>query len=439
VKRTILFATEYWRPWEPGGAERTNEAWAQALGRRGHRVIVVTPSYGDAPPREDADGVTVLRERLPVRSRRWHLPEGQVDAPWLLFRNPLFHAWFARVIGRAAAADDVDVVHAQTKVALVGARRAARVLRLPLAVTVRDIGLLCPIGGCTIFESRATYDCSIAQYAGKCAPWFLERYHGDDGRLRRARRWASLLVAWRDHLAQRRAVARADVVIGVSRGILDVHPSDIADPRRSRVVYSLPPRVPGDLESPAEVRKRLGIGDGPLVLYAGKRSPGKGTDVLVAALGAIRAGVPGVRFAFAGKGEIAPPPSPDVHVLGSVPQATLFALYRAADLVVAPAVWPEPLSRVLLEATAFGRPIVATDVGGNREIVEDGVTGVLVKRGAPADLARGVVDLLRDPDRRARFSAAGPLRAARVFAEDRLVDELLEAYESAIARHGATR
>ena len=102
------------------------------------------------------------------------------------------------------------------------------------------------------------------------------------------------------------------------------------------------------------------------MLYAGKRSLGKGTPVLVAALEKIRAAVPGVRFAFAGKGDVAPPAAPDVHVLGSVPQATLFALYRAAAVVVVPSIWPEPLSRVLLEAMRFGRGR-RTAVGGSAE------------------------------------------------------------------------
>src|SRR5207247_593793 len=204
----------------------------------------------------------------------------------------------------------------------------------------------------------------MRQYVTRCVPYFLAHYAAGDGPLRRARRWGSLLAAWGDHAAQRRALAEADLVIGVSRGILALYPPALVDGGRARVVHSLPPRVAGVDEDPAAVRARLGIGGGPLVLYAGKRSLGKGTEVLSAALDAIRAAIPDVRFVFAGKGEIAPPARDDVHVLGSVPQPTLFALYRAADVVVVPSVWPEPLSRVLMEAMRFGRAVVATRVAG---------------------------------------------------------------------------
>src|SRR5207245_1731416 len=145
VKRTILFATEYWPPFAPGGAEWTNAAWAEALARRGHRVIVVTPDYG-ASPREERDGVLVVRPPFSVKLR-----PGQQEAGWLLHKNPLFHAWVARWTRRVAEAEGVDLVHAQNKGAPVGAWRAARALGRPLAVTVRDVGLLCPVGACPLF------------------------------------------------------------------------------------------------------------------------------------------------------------------------------------------------------------------------------------------------------------------------------------------------
>ena len=429
MKRTILFATEYWAPFAPGGAEWTNVAWAEALARRGHRVVVVTPNYG-AEPREERDGVLVVR--APIARK---LDAGR-EARWLAHRNPRFHARLARWIRRVARAEGAELIHAQSRGTVVGARRAARALGLPLAVTIRDLGLLCPVGACPLFEPWTTFDCSTRQYVTRCVPFFLRHYAAGDGPLRRARRWAALLAGWIDHGVQRRALASADLVLGVSRGILDAFPPALVNRRRAHVVhiYSLPPDVSGVTETPDAVRRRLGIGDGPLVLCAGKRSLGKGTDVFLEAMDAIRAASPRVRFVFAGKGEIAPPARDDVHVLGSVPQSTLFALYRAAAVVAVPSVWPEPLSRVLLEAMRFGRAVVATRVGGSPELVEDGVTGLLVPPRDPDALAGAVVALLRDPARCARLGAAAANRTVTELDEGRLVTELLDAYERVLAR-----
>jgi glycosyltransferase involved in cell wall biosynthesis len=422
----ILFASEYYPPFAPGGAEWTNAAWAAALARRGHPVVVVTPNYG-AAPRESAAGVAVVRVPFPLKLR-----PGQGEMGWLVHRNPLWTLYFAGWLARVARAEDCAVIHAQGKGALVAAWLAARAVRRPVVATVRDVGLVCPLGLCTLFEPWETFDCSAAQYLTKCVPFYLEHYETHAGRARRARLWLSLRLAWLDHLVRRRALGRVDGVVGVSRGILAIHPERVVPRARRHVVHAPPPAVETPTaDEAARVRRQLGIGAGPLVLYAGKLSLGKGTPVLLAALDRIRAAVPGVRFAFAGKGELELPARDDVVALGVLPHATLFPLYCAADVVVVPSVWPEPLSRVIMEAMSFGRPVVTTSVGGSPEAVEGGVTGLLVPRNDPAALGDGVVALLRDPARREAMGAAARARVARIFNEDRIVLALVDVYEAA--------
>jgi glycosyltransferase involved in cell wall biosynthesis len=425
----ILFASEYWPPFAPGGAEWSNAAWARALARRGRRVVVVTPNYG-APSREEQDGVIVLRVPFPLR-----LGPGHEEAAWLAHRNPVFYLYFAWQVWRAARREDAGIIHAQNKGALVPAWLAARALGRPVLVTVRDLGLACPLGLCPLFEKRDRLDCSAGRYFARCAPFFLAHYARGAGTLRRVRIWIGLALAWLDQGLRRVALARVDGVIGVSRGILSVYPERLVGGGRGTVVHTLPPAARlADEPEAQQVRQRLGIGPGPLVLYAGKLSLGKGTPVLLDALPAIRAAVPGVRFVLAGKGELDLEPAPDVHALGPIPQPDLFALYRAADVVVVPSTWPEPLSRVLLEAMAAGRPVVATAVGGTPEAVEHGVTGLLVPRRDADALAKGLIELLLDPERRRRMGAAAGQRARLLFDEERLAAALLRAYETAAGR-----
>ena len=427
--KTILFATEYYPPFAPGGAEWTNAAWASALARHGRRVVVVTPNYG-AVPREEHDGVTIHRVPSPVR-----MSPGTQEAGWRVRSNPLFRWSFARHIVRLARQEGADLIHAQHTGSLVAAVRAAQRCRLPAFVTVRDVGLLCPLGACTLFEPWTTFDCSTEQYVGRCVPFYLRQYEPEQQGLRRSLRHLRLRWAWRDHQGTGRALQQVDGVIGVSHGILSIFPERLVPASRRHVVYTLPPSGPRpDAAAAARVRERLGIGPGPLVLYAGKRSFGKGTRVLVDALGAIRAAVPGARFVFAGKGEMSLPSAPDVHAVGSLSQEMLFPLYLAADVVVVPSIWPEPLSRVIVEAMWLGRPVVATAVGGSPEAVDDGVSGLLVPRGAAPALAAAISALLRDPERRARMGAAAAARATIMFDEERVVASLLEAYESLTAR-----
>jgi glycosyltransferase involved in cell wall biosynthesis len=425
---SILFAIEYYPPFAPGGAEWSTAAWAAALARRGHRVTVVTPNYG-AASEETRDGVTVIRVPFPVKLR-----PGQGSAGWLVHRNPLFHRYFGWRVTRAARAAGAEVIHAQGKAALVGAERAGARLGRPVLVTIRDLGLICAFGHCTQIEGWKTFDCPVwARYRGQCVPYHLAHYRPGLGAWGRAKVWAAAALAFLDQKRLQRALRRCRAAVGVSRGVLEVFDPRLL-PARTAVVHNLPPRLAEPAPAAGEeARRRLGIGPGPLVLYAGKLSIGKGTDVLLRALDPIRALVPGVRFALAGKGDMAVPPAADLHRLGEVPQADLFALYVAADVVVVPSVWAEPLSRVLLEAMRLGRPVVATRVGGTPEAVEDGVTGLLVEKEDPDALAKAVAELLLDPARRARMGAAARERAARFFDEERLVEALLAVYREAAA------
>jgi glycosyltransferase involved in cell wall biosynthesis len=427
--KTILFATEYYRPFMQSGAEWTKELWAGALARRGHRVVVVTPNYG-AAARDEADGVAVYRVPFPLRLRR-----GSEGAGWLVHRNLLFHLYFGWQVARIAGREHADLIHVQNTGSLVGGWLAARWRRLPIVMTVRDLGPLCPLGMCTLFEPWTTFDCSTTQYLGKCVPFFLRQYVPGTRGVRRLALRARLLLGWIDQQLRNRALRGLDGVIGISAGVLVPFPDRLIPSARRRVVHSPIPRTtpPDDTEA-SRTRRELGIGPGPLVLYAGKRSLGKGTPVLLQSLDTIRAAVPGVQFAFAGRGEEPLPAKPDVHALGPLPQPTLFRLYRAADVVVSPSIWPEPLSRVILESMWAGRPVVATAVGGSPEAVEHGTTGLLVPRNDAPALAEAVAELLHDPDRRARMGKAAAARAAAMFGEDHVVPQLLAAYESLAAR-----
>ena len=123
-----------------------------------------------------------------------------------------------------------------------------------------------------------------------------------------------------------------------------------------------------------------------------------------------------------------------VAVISNRRRLWIAAGVAAAAVVAVPSVWPEPLSRVLLEAMRFGRAVVATRVGGSPELVEDGVTGLLVPPRDPDALAGAVVALLRDPARCARLGAAAANRTVTELDEGRLVTQLLDAYERVLAR-----
>ena len=109
-----------------------------------------------------------------------------------------------------------------------------------------------------------------------------------------------------------------------------------------------------------------------------------------------------------------------------------------SHIAVLPSYYGEGMPKTLLEAAACGRPIVATDVSGCREVVHHGGNGLLIPVRDPRALADAILSLAGDPARRAAMGAEGRRRAEAEFAAERINQETLQVYERALALLPAT-
>jgi glycosyltransferase involved in cell wall biosynthesis len=108
---------------------------------------------------------------------------------------------------------------------------------------------------------------------------------------------------------------------------------------------------------------------------------------------------------------------------------------RAFDLFVLPSVG-EGISNAILEAMATGLPVVATRVGGNPELVADGVTGRLIERRSPAALSEAIATYLADPALMRRHGEAARERALCEFSLPRMLAGYADLYRRSLARAG---
>ncbi len=253
----------------------------------------------------------------------------------------------------------------------------------------------------------------------------------------------------RSELAVDRFLARwTDRVMGNSNAVVAFYqkagiPAEKLAMIPSGIGSEEPPAV-----DPAEVRAGLGLSvDAPLVLFVGRLAEQKGVDTLISALDLLQHVRPDVRALIVGEGPLRPRLEETarafrlfedrrVSFLGhreDVPR-----LLAAADLLVLPSLY-EGLPNVVLEAMRFRKPVVATAAPGTTEVVEDGVTGLLVPLRDPPALTQAIRRVIEDPELARGLGEAGRARVEAEFGVTLMVERFASLYEQLAREKGVSK
>lgn len=176
------------------------------------------------------------------------------------------------------------------------------------------------------------------------------------------------------------------------------------------------------------------------ILYVGRMDPRKGARYLFAALSLIAKQLPSFRLLVVGSGWmknvydkfIPPELLSHVHFAGYVSPEELPRYYRSADMYCSPATGGESFGIVLLEAMASGLPIVASDIVGYHDVVENGREGLLVPPKSPRHIAEAIVRLARSSEERSRMAAAGRKKAL-LYDWKKVTDQVEKVYGEVLA------
>lgn len=389
----LLLATDVFPP-RCGGSGWSTYYLARALRARGHEIAVVRAALDPrraAPYEYDGFGVEQIAVPVP-------------PLPVLrnLAKNELFWALGARALARAARRHQADLIHGQHVMTIPAAVGAARRLGRPVVATVRDYWATCPIstrlrpeGICPRCSTPRLAQC-LAGHRPERLPvvGLFQGYVQANRRRRQA------------------ALRAADQVVAVSRYVADdlrVHAGveavvipNMVDVTRQR------PQPPADAP------------DGPYLLFVGKLDYHKGADRLPAIISRLGRTVP---LVVIGDGPLRDRIEAECVLAGIAlrlhphrPNAEVLRWLAHARALLFPARWPEPLSRVLLEAASVGCPIVATPTGGTPDTLIDGVSGGLAA--TVDDFGLHLRPLLDDDQRyQAMRAAALDLAGARFSTE----------------------
>jgi glycogen(starch) synthase len=224
------------------------------------------------------------------------------------------------------------------------------------------------------------------------------------------------------------------------------------DDRYTIVPYGIVP-VPDEQVAPFDLERDTGA---LTVLFVGRLEQRKGIRDLFEAMPLVLEQVPNTRFIIAG-GDNSKNDGfqertgmdypayfeshyrdilPRVQFKGSVSEQVLQKLYRSCDLFVAPSLF-ESFGLIYLEAMNFAKPVIGCRSGGVPEVIDHGVTGLLVEPGAPAALAEALVSLLRSPVKLREMGLAGRQQILERFNYIQMAHSFAQAYRLAIQSFSA--
>lgn len=423
----ILFVTPSYPPML-GGAERYAHALASGLGRRGHRVTVLTSGAlsdrdfcegcASSPgPAQECDGLVRV-----IRSGVAGMPGG---------RTALM-AWRKAMTLVSAMPGDRS---------LLLMRMARRVPRMPAL----DSTL------CEMVDHDLVHGFNLSWENPLIAGWRFARRRGlpfvvtpfmhfGIGLNDRVVRNNAM-----DH--QRRVLADADAVFAMTSVERDCLTAFGVSPQRLFVagggVDPLPHAAQRE-EAVQDVLRRHGL-SGPLVIFVGRVSRDKGAIQAAQAVRLLHDR--GIAVTLVLVGQIASEfrrhhrrlndaEKQIIRPVGSVDEAAKHALLSGSAMLILPSI-VDSFGIVLLEAWAHGKPVIGARAGGIPALIEDGQDGLLVKHGDVEELADAIALLLRDRDLAQSMGDRGRRKLPSQYSWDSVCGRVLEVYERVLANSGA--
>ena len=362
--RVVMLSWEY-PPKIVGGIARHVHDLSRALAANGVRVDVVTCEHPEASPEELEGNLCV--HRVPVAP-------GNDFVHWVHNLNAASEVKVEELLApkkptrrkkspATPSPAEPTVLHAHDWLSEFAGKNLKHKYRLPLVATIH------------------------ATEHGR-----NQGIHTDQQRYIHSTEWELCYEAWRVICCSHFMRNEIAEVLGAPYDKLDVIPNGI-DPSKFDIAFDV-----------GEFRRWFAAPNEKIVFFVGRVVPQKGVQVLIEAIPEIVPAYSDVKFVIAGGGDqsylvkLAEDlgVSDRVFFTGYIDDETLLKLYRVADIAVYPSLY-EPFGIVALEAMAARVPVVVTDVGGLREVVDHGVTGLSTWAENPDSLAWAVLRILKNP------------------------------------------
>ncbi|MFC1902530.1 glycosyltransferase family 4 protein [Chloroflexota bacterium] len=399
----LLILSDFYPP-IIGGGERHVESLSRALNRRRHQVCVCTIRSQGMPEYEQSDGITIYRleglfQKIPRlfkdQERKWPPP----------VQDPLITAHLRQVLEETKP----DIIHAHGRI-LYSGLALKKEFNIPIIFTLHSFALLCPkttlLKGEFICDKPFTRDCITCSKDFYGLPKSLFAYVGT-----RMGKSKIMLV---------------DRFIAVSAFTKDVHVEYLGLSDKDIVV------VPNfvDIYTPGQDKTVEHLPE-DFILFVGALIPAKGVDLLIQAFQKLR-----TKTSLVIIGTTHPDyhyrSAENIYVIKDVSHHTVLTAMSKCRFAVFPSILPETFALVSLEAMSQRKAVIASNIGGLKELVVNNETGILVPPNSLDSLSGAISYLLGKPEEASRMGEMGHSIFLENYTPNTVIPKLMEVYESMI-------
>lgn len=388
-----------------GGEERHVRNLARELVARGHQVGVVTLATDGHETVGKDDDITVWQVR--GWSQKVTLRHRGADRP---YAPPIPDPGVTLRLRKIVAEFQPDIIHGHNW--MLNSAYPIRNGRVPIVSTLHNYGHRCvthrmmyrDIDPCDGPSLRKCADCASIHYGKLSGPAIVAAHR---------------LSA---PMRQRRTAAFVSVSNAVARHARQ-SPQD-------KVIHNFIPPVDEIDQIIRTTPRPAFVPDGDFVLFVGDVTVDKGVQVLLDAWGSM---TPPCPLVIVGRTHDLPIDRPGVVLAGPQDHSVVLATMAAARIVVVPSRWADPCPTVVLEAMAAGTAVVGSGTGGISDMIQHGVTGLLVPPSDAPSLAHALERLLGDSDLTDQLARDGRERV-KAFTVPVIVEEIEAVYRQATNR-----
>ena len=397
----ILMLPDFYPPFI-GGVQIAVQSLSRELSKRGHKIIVGTMGRRDLPNYEEDEGVRIYRL------------EGLFQKISFLFKNPakkqpppardwLISQRLAEIIKR----ERPDIIHTHGWL-LYSALPCKRQFKIPLVHTLHDYRLFCP--NATLLKDNAMCDSPGLK---SCLPC-----------MRQSLGWLKGLATYWGVMVNRKGLESVDRFIAISAIVKETYQKYMG--MRGEEILLIPNFHSTDIS-----KAEQGVSGFPddFILFAGWMMPHKGIDILIEAYQTLNTktkllilGIEHPDYLYRSTERIC--------IIKNAPHDLVMAAMSRCRFLVIPSICPDTAPLVTREAMSQGKAVIGSNIGGIKEAVVDGTTGILVPPNNSEKLAEAIFYLLERPDIASEMGRKGYERFRENYTADVVIPRILQVYEN---------